>query len=321
MLFLSEKDIKQAVTMKDVIDAIDETYKVYDTGRFQMPTRMQVNDQGNTLLLMPCFTQDAIGTKLVTIFPNNKSIPTLHGLVVLNSSDTGEVKGILNGTFLTGLRTGAVGGSGVRHLAQENASTLAIVGTGVQGLYQAIAACAERSIKTIYLYNRSPEKIPAFQKQLQGWIGEDVQIVACDSVEAAIEHAEIVITATTSKTPVLPENEELLRNKLIIGVGSFQPTMREFPETLYRMTDQVIVDTDHAIEESGDVATPLEKGWIKEESILTMADYISGRRKLSNQSGGSVVFKSTGMALFDVVVANLMYQKAQEKGIGTTLDM
>ncbi len=119
---------------------------------------MHVQDGDNTLLLMPCFTGDAIATKLVTIFPNNQTHPTLHGLVVLNSNETGEVKGVLNGSFLTGMRTGAIGGSAVRHLAREDAASLAVIGTGTQGFYQAIAACTERPIKHIYLYNRSNEK-------------------------------------------------------------------------------------------------------------------------------------------------------------------
>ncbi|MEC5424792.1 ornithine cyclodeaminase family protein [Virgibacillus sp. C22-A2] len=321
MLFLNESAIKEAVTMKDVIDAIDEAYKVYELNQFQMPTRMQVNDEDNTLLLMPCLTKDAIGTKLVTLFPNNKEHPTLHGLVVLNNSETGAVKSILDGTFLTGMRTGAIGGSAVRHLAKEDATKLAIIGTGVQGLYQAIAACAERSITDIYLHNRSPEKIPAFKETLEKWIGSTVQLHATESVEEAVSNAEIVITATTSKEPVLPDNSGLLENKLIIGVGSFQPTMREFPKSLYQLTDQIFIDTDHAIEESGDLATPLKEGWITHDSIQKMSTYLLSETKMAIDKESTVVFKSTGMALFDVVVANLIYEQAQGKGIGTKLSL
>ncbi|SFA83993.1 ornithine cyclodeaminase [Lentibacillus halodurans] len=321
MLFLSEDNIKKAVTMKDVIDAIDKTYSVYEAGQFQMPERMQVKNDDNTLLLMPCFTGDAIGTKLVTVFPNNQTLPTLHGLVVLNNSESGEIKSVLNGSLLTGMRTGAIGGSAVRHSADKGASSLAIVGTGVQGLYQAIAACTERPIQTINLFNRSPKKIPAFKESLQKWIGPDISIKAHDFVEEAIMDVDIVITATTSNTPVLPNNPDLLKNKLIIGVGSFQPTMREFPESLYDIAKHVIVDTEHAIQESGDIATPIEKGWIKKESILTMSQHILNHSQLAAYEGRSVVFKTTGMALFDVVVANLMFQKAQEKGVGTKLSM
>ncbi|RNF39006.1 ornithine cyclodeaminase family protein [Planococcus salinus] len=321
MLFLNEGDIRKAVTMKEVIDAIDEAYKVYESGDFQMPTRMQVNDKGNTLLLMPCFTTGAIGTKLVTLFPGNAELPTIHGVVVLNNSENGQVTGILDGSFLTGLRTGAIGGSAVRHLAKAEASKLAIIGTGVQGLYQALAACTERDITDVRLFNRTPGKIPAFKKSLEEWIGPDIRLHTADSVEQAISDADIVITTTTSKQPVLPEDADLLRGKLIIGVGSFQPDMREFPEVLYKLTDRIFVDTDHAIEESGDLITPLEKGWISHDSIQTMAAYLADGAGPSLNKEDSIIFKSTGMALFDVVVANLVYEKAKEQGGGTQLSL
>ncbi|QKY70192.1 ornithine cyclodeaminase family protein [Lentibacillus sp. CBA3610] len=321
MLYLSEQNIKEAVTMKDVIDAIDETYRVYESGQFQMPQRMHLKEEANTLLLMPSITEDAIGTKLVTIFPNNQKLPTLHGLVVLNSSETGEIKGILNGAFLTGMRTGAIGGSGVRHLAKKDAKSTAIVGTGVQGLYQAIAACTERPIETVNLFNRSPEKIPAFKESLQKWVGSEVAMKSHDSVEEAIKDVDIIITTTTSNEPVLPDNPDILKNKLVIGVGSFQPTMREFPESLFKVADKVMVDTEHAIKESGDIATPIEKGWIDRDSILTVSELVSNNKQVNIQEGGTIVLKSTGMGLFDVVVANLMYQKAQAKEVGTNLSM
>jgi ornithine cyclodeaminase len=306
--------------MKDVIDAIDATYELYTNNAFQMPERMQVKEGDDTLLLMPCITEDAIGTKLVTLFPNNIEHPTLHGLVILNDSKTGQVKGLIDGSFLTGYRTGAIGGSAVRHLTEEGVSRLAVIGTGVQGLYQSIAACTERKFTDIYLYNRSPEKIPAFIEELQGWLGDDIQLHAADSAETAVRNAEVIITATTSNEPVLPDDKELLKDKAVIGVGSFQPTMREFPKSLYELSDKIYIDTDHAVEESGDIAEPLDKGWITKDNVENMASFIDDAKKVNREKGRSVVFKSTGMALFDVVVGNLVYQKAVEKGVGTKLD-
>src|SRR5699024_10159783 len=107
MLYLNEQDILEAVTMEDVIDAIDAAYAIYEAQQFNMPIRTQVQETENTLILMPCITDKAIGTKLVTSFPNNRDHPTLHGLIILNCSETGEMKALLDGSFLTGFRTGA----------------------------------------------------------------------------------------------------------------------------------------------------------------------------------------------------------------------
>ena len=319
MLFLNEKDIQKAVTMNDVVDAVDSAYQLYEENQFQMPHRMHVSEKENTLLLMPCITSGAIGTKLVTLFPNNKHVPMLQGIVILNSSETGEVKGILEGSFLTGFRTGAVGGSAVRHLAKKNAARLAIIGTGVQGLYQAVAACSQRSITDIYLYNRSAEKLSNFITQLEGWIGTSIQLHPMVTAEEAIKNADIIITSTSSSEPVLPNKKHLLRNKLIIGVGSYQPSMQEFPEALYELTDTILVDTEHAIAESGDLIYPLAQGLIEPDAVQKISTYIRSEPKPT--LGNTIVFKSTGMALFDVVVANTIYQKAMDKGVGTALTL
>ncbi|RFA32671.1 hypothetical protein CAI16_17320 [Virgibacillus dokdonensis] len=321
MLFLSEKDIKQSVSMKEVIDGIDHAYHIYESGEFLAPERMHIEDNANTLLFMPCFTSNVIATKLVTVFPNNQTCPTIHGLVVLHCKETGEIKAVLNGSYLTGMRTGAIGGSAVRHLARKGDTSLAIIGTGTQGFYQAVAACTEREIKHIYLYNRSHEKIASFRHSLIEWIGEEVQIHPVSSAEEAIAKADIVITATTSKEPVLPDDPHLLKNKLFIGIGSFQPTMREFPTSLYRLADKVFVDTEHAITESGDLAMPIDQGLIKHESITFMSQHTTSGVQLNREKAKTVLFKSTGMALFDVVVAHFMYQKSIENNIGTKLDM
>ena len=320
MLFLNEEHIKEAVTMKDVIDAIDFTYEIYASNHFQMPARLQVKDGDNTLLLMPALTEDAIATKLVTVFPKNRTVPTLHGLVVLNDKQTGQILSLLDGSFLTALRTGAIGGNAVRHFARKDDRKLAIIGTGVQGLYQAIAACTERNISDIYLFNRTKDKIPGFKASLERWIEPNIRLHTANSAKEAISSADIIITATTSYQPVLPDDPALLKEKLIIGIGSFQPTMREFPNTVYKLANSIYVDTEHAIEESGDIAIPIKEGWIKKEDVQTMSSWLTSQSSINRENHSTILFKSVGMALFDVVTANLIYEKAREKGIGVQLD-
>ncbi|MFD1606962.1 ornithine cyclodeaminase family protein [Oceanobacillus luteolus] len=319
MLFLNERDIRESLTMEEAIDAIDDAYRLYESQKFQMPTRMKLTDEPNALIVMPCLTDDAIGTKLVTSFPNNEKLPTLHGLVVLNSSETGEIQAIMDGSFITGFRTGAIGGSAIRHLAPEDTKKIAIIGTGVQGLYQAIAASAIRPITDIYLYNRSAEKLDAFIGAFQSWVSAPITIHKTDRVEEAAANADVIITTTTSNTPVLTNDAEVLAGKLIVGIGSFLPTMREFPDELYSITDQIFIDSHDAVEESGDLITPLDNQWIKKEQIQTISSFIQQGGALTHQSDKSIIFKSTGMALFDVVVAKAIYEKAKQNDVGTFL--
>jgi ornithine cyclodeaminase/alanine dehydrogenase-like protein (mu-crystallin family) len=281
---------------------------------------MQVVDGDNTLILMPCISGNSIATKLVTSFPNNVNHPTLHGLVILNSNETGEIKAILDGSFITGFRTGAIGGSAIRHLAKPHASKIAIIGTGVQGLYQAIAACTVRNITDIYLYNRSSEKTDSFIEEFKKWNDSPILLHKTNEVEEAIHNAEIIITTTTSYEPVLPNKASLLQDKLVIGIGSFQPNMREFPEELYHVSDHIFVDSLDAIIESGDLKIPLEQNWIRQETIHTISSILVQQKEIQPNPGKSIIFKSTGMALFDTVTANMIYQRAIEKGVGTLID-
>src|SRR5690606_10611093 len=114
-----------------------------------------------------------------------------------------------------------------------------------------------------------------FKESLKEWIGDDIELIEAKTIEQAIEPVEIIITSTTSRSPVLPENKELLRGKLVIGIGSFQPDMREFPETLYQLTNHILVDTMDAFDEAGDLIPPPEKNWITNDSIIPMSSYLA----------------------------------------------
>ncbi len=319
MLHINERTMKECISVKEIIDQIDLSYELYESDTFEMPTRSQMKQDNNTLILMPCYVNDIIATKLVTVFPNNKqnNDPTIHALMVLKCRETGKMKATLDGTYLTATRTGAVGGSAVRHLAQQNAQTIAVIGSGVQGLHQTIAACEEREITDIYIYNRTQEKIPPFKKELSEVIGKDIKLHATTSAEEAIKNAQIVITATTSEEPVLPNDSALLKGRLFVGIGSYQPSMREFPEALYDVGTKIYVDSTDAIKESGDVISPLEKGWFSSENVETLSSAINKNNLQKNyEDGESIIFKSTGMALFDAVVANAMYEAVIENDLG-----
>ncbi|AIF43926.1 ornithine cyclodeaminase family protein [Virgibacillus sp. SK37] len=320
MLYLNEEEIHKAITMEEMIDAIDYCYSIYNTEQFQMPTRSQVQEGSNTLLVMPAITTQAISTKLVTSFPRNIDYPTIQGLVILNCIETGRTKAILDGSCLTALRTGAIGGSAIRNLAKKDAHTVAIIGTGLQGLYQAIAATTAINITDIYLYNRTNSKLKPFVTRLRNKISSDINIHSMKSAEEAILNADIIITATSSITPVLPENKSSLENKLIIGIGSFQPRMRELPEAAFHLSNQIIIDSDDAIKETGDLQIPLANKWISENQIQTMSSHLTNNHSPSYSDNKSILFKSTGMALFDNVAAVSIYEKALQKGVGQKLN-
>jgi ornithine cyclodeaminase len=126
-----------------------------------------------------------------------------------------------------------------------------------------------------------------------------------------------VITATTSNQPVLPDQSDLLKGKCFITIGSYKPDMRELPDALFPLCDQVFMDTEFAAEESGDLAIPLQKKLIQKEQIFTLGKRLKADPRIKKSNSETNLFKSVGMALFDVVVAHMLYEKAKQKELGT----
>ena len=322
MIFLSEKDILQAVTVAQVLDTVEQAMLLYETKDFLMPQRMHIDHGDNVLLLMPCFTKDSFATKLVTLFPDNPrmNLPVLNGLVVLNDIKTGAPVALLNGSVLTALRTGAVGGVSIRHLAPENTHAFGIIGAGVQGFYQAWLASAAKNLTDIYVYDVDSAKSTALIERLS-MVMPNANLHAAKTVHELLANVQSVTTATTSANPVLPENDKLLRGRHFVGIGSYQPHVREFPGTLYTLIENIYIDTEDALEESGDIIAPLKNGWITREQIKTLGGYISQTRTTPKTRDETTFFKSVGMALFDVCVSKLVYDKAVKKGLGAEINL
>jgi len=133
-----------------------------------------------------------------------------------------------------------------------------------------------------------------------------MEVVVCAATEELLEESHIVVTATNAEKPVLPGKTELLKGRLFVGIGSYKPSMREFPEEIYPLLDKIYTDTYFACEESGDLAYPLENKLITREQISTIGTAIGSKGNISDET---VLFKSVGMALLDLFVAKTIYQK------------
>jgi len=316
LLFLNEKDILKAAAIEDMIAAVEKAYVVYEDNDFQMHARSHFTIQNNSVLFMPCSSDRAAGTKIVTVFPENKDRPVTQGAVVLVDSKNGAVKALLDGTVLTALRTGALGGAAAKFLASDEAKSVGLIGTGYQGLYQIIAVCAVCKIQEIFLFNRSSSKIPHFIRNLKAYI-KNIPIHTAETAQDLVQKSDIIITATTSATPVLPE-ADLYQRKLIIGIGSYMPHMREFPEHLLQNLKQMFIDSHDAVNESGDILIPLQKGWLSEAQFIPFSKVVT--QKVKPDFTQTRVFKSTGMALFDLIAAETVYEKAVQVQLGQELD-
>lgn len=321
MIYLNENDIIKSITLDECMDAIEDAYRMYVNNEYNMPDRLQVENNELTSLYMPCFTKESFGTKILTVAPNNTKLnkPVIDGIMIVNDINTGEIVCMMDGKALTAVRTGAVGGVGVRHTTREDVKNIGLIGTGVQGFYQLIYACQARNIENIYLYNIVIEKAIELKNKLEKCL-DGVNIYVEKTSKDLVEKSEVIITATTSYEPVIENNKELLKGKHVIAIGSYKPDMRELPDSLLEISDIVIVDTDFAKQESGDLYIPIKNGLIKEENIKNMGEFLREKGEI-NLKGKTTLYKSVGMGLFDMVVANKIYKKALDKKIGQNIDL
>lgn len=315
MLILNESDILKSIDFTQLLEAVEKAFLLQEQGGYFMPDRMHMEYRGNTQLLMPAFTEDYFATKLVSLFPNNHKHdkPSLYGAVILNDGHTGEPLALLNGSRLTALRTAAVGALGLAYTTPKNIQSLGLAGAGIQGFNLVMLACAVRTIRKVAIYDPFHKDLNSFIDSLAAYL-PDVDLYEVKHPDELVIQSEAIITATTSNTTVIPEDEALTNGKHFIGIGSFRPEMQEYPTGLISRIDQIIIDTPLALKESGDLAIPLGKGLIKKENIHTLGKLITG--EISIDDSKTTFFKSVGMALFDLLTAEIIYTNARKYNIG-----
>lgn len=320
MLVLNAQDISHSISYAKLIESIEEAFQIQETGNFTMPQRMHIEQNENVLLLMPAFIEDFFATKLISVFPENKNHnqPIIQGKLLLNDTKTGSVLALMDATKLTALRTAAVGAVAIKHLHKKPLNTLGLIGAGIQGFHQIILAHQVYPFQNVIIYD--PFISQSGQEIFVKDINKELSNVTCfftSNSESVLTQSDLIITATTSESPVLPNNKELFKGKTIIAIGSYKPIMRELPESTFSRVNQVFIDTPAAVAESGDLVIPLKNNWIQEENIHTLGKLINGKIKLGESE--TIVFKSVGMALFDLVVAKEVFKQVVSQNAGTKI--
>lgn len=329
MLILSKDDIKKVFTMKDAVDSVKEAFSVYSQGKSVVPLRVNidVSKQGGQSLFMPGYVEDldSIGIKIVSVFPKNteKGKPVVTAQMLLLDGTTGEVCCIMDGTYLTQLRTGAASGAASDILAVQDAKVAALFGTGGQAICQLEALLAVRKLDMVKVYGIDKKHLQSFVKEANAELSHyGAQIVEAKSAEEALHDADIITVVTTSRKPVFPGNL-VKKGAHINGVGSYTRDMQELDEYIVKNADKVFVDSKEAVlAESGDFIKPMEKGIIDEKRINgELGEVIFGKVNGRENDEEITLFKTVGIAVQDVVTAYKIYKKSLENGIGKVVEI
>jgi ornithine cyclodeaminase/alanine dehydrogenase-like protein (mu-crystallin family) len=315
MLVLNENDLLGLLPPSKIIDAVEAALRAHSAGSIVAPARLHLHWDDHTLLAMPAANKTAAAVKVVSVVPSNASrnLPVTIGAMLLSDGTTGAPVAILNSGALTAQRTGAVGALGVKYLTPPDIRSVGIVGCGVQGAWQAIFACAVRPIAEIFVYSRSMSNFERFSGLVSRQV-PNVRITASRSAGELLERTNLIVAATTSPEPVLPDEPALLENKHFISVGSFRPTMQELPDSVYRLAGQLAVDSEHAAHEVGDVINALQAGLLQKTDVFSIGECVLGQRAVDVSR--TTAYKTVGAAMYDLFVAEAFYRAAKTKGVG-----
>jgi ornithine cyclodeaminase/alanine dehydrogenase-like protein (mu-crystallin family) len=294
ILHLDERDVQRLLHWEDLIPAMEGALLAFSTGRALQPVRNMLSiEEGRRYLgIMPAVTDDAMGLKLVSFYPANadKSIPTHMAMILLLCPDTGEPLAVMDGRLITEMRTAAVSAAVTNRVASPVSRSLAILGSGVQAKAHLDALKRVRNFEEIRVWSRTPEHARRF--------AEEHGAIAMDA-ESAVKGADVIVTATNALEPIL-RGDWLKPGAHVNAVGSPRPTWRELDDCA--MANKIIVDSrEAALKESGDVI-------LSNAAIYAEAGEIFAGIK-SRPFGCTTVFKSVGIAIEDIVSADLVLSK------------
>jgi ornithine cyclodeaminase/alanine dehydrogenase len=299
MLYLTDEEIAEILTMKEAIDAVEKAFGEYARGSAVMPPRstIMLDKYNGSVSLMPSYLEEtkALATKIISIYPDNpkRGLPTTVAWVVL-----------------TAMRTGAVSGVAARYLAPKDSRVAAVIGCGVQGKTQAWAISEVLDLEELRVFDLSEEGMNRFSEEMGPKLGLD--IVESGSGAEAVKDADVVLTATTSKNPVV--RREWLGDRVHVGaIGAFYPDYREL-DTGIVSEAKVVVDSVEAImDEAGDILIPIAEGAITADHIYAeLGELVNGEKEGRVPGDGLTVFKSVGLAIQDSSVASLVLKKYKE---------
>lgn len=324
----SRSDIQTSVTMPEAITAAKKAFVSLSQGKVNIPLRSSVSgyrEQG-TALFMPANILDSgfLGVKIVTVFPADKKSgsPSVQAVFVLVNSKTGTPAAFMEASFLTALRTGAASGVATDLMARRNAVSAAVIGAGTQGRTQLEAVCHVRNLSKAVVYDKDRAAARAYVEEMKKKPHPfPKDITAAASPEEAVREADIICTATNSLTPVF-QGHMLKKGAHINAIGSFTPDMQEIPEAAVKKA-RVIVDSISAcLAETGDLIIPLKKGLIQKNHIAAeIGQVASGSVSGRNAEDEITLFKSVGLAVQDVSLAGLVWERNRHSGLGTEVEL
>ena len=320
-LLLTEEHVRSVLPMSDLIAAMEAALARFSAGDVQQPVRtaLLVGPEKSWWGLMPAYVDEprAMGAKVVTVVAANarRGLHTHQAVILLLDPDTGALMALMDGRYITEARTGAVSAVSARYLARADASTLAIIGTGVQARSHLEAFRDVRALRDVRVWSPARASRERFVDEMQPRAG--VPLRATETAEQAVRGADLVVLATSSPSPVV-DVSWIAPGCHIVSVGAARPDQREMDPALTAAGRLFVDSRAGALSESGDLVMGMaERRFGKDRVAGELGELVLGRVEGRQSADQITIFKSLGMAIEDVLAADLVYRRALERGVGS----
>ena len=313
-LYIKEDDVERLVSVPEVIEALAAAFREQAVGRAWNNSRNRLRLPGITLHMMAGAIPGYFGYKAYTV-----SAGKTQFFFFLYSAQTAELLAMIEADTLGQKRTGAATGLATRLLAKPDATDLTLFGAGWQAESQLLAIAAVRQLKRVWIVNRNPERRQAFIEKMQPQV--KAQLLGASAPEQAVAQSQIVTTMTSSREPVL-KGEWLQPGVHVNAAGGNLLLRREIDDETVMRANRLVVDSvEQSKIESGEFLGVIESGRRHWEDFVELRDLVAGLKPGRTSPSDITLFKSGGLALEDVAIGKLVYERALERGVGRRLDM
>jgi len=317
-IWLSEPDVRSVLPLDELIGVMAAALSAFSNGGVRQPVRTVIEGDvpGAFFASMPTWieTGPAMGAKLVTVFPQNAGagLPTHQAIIALLDSSTGSPLAFLDGRYITEARTAAVSAVAVRELARQDATVLALIGSGVQAGSHREALPLVRPFREVRCWSPTEARLRRFVDAHPG-------VQPAPGAQAAVRDADVVVVATSSVTPVI-WNNWVKPGACVVAVGACRPNQRELDPELVARARLIVDSRAAAVQEAGDVVMAIAEGRLTADHIAAeLGEVVSGKAPGRTTEDEITVFKSLGLAAEDIAAAHLAYSRARTMGRGTLL--
>jgi alanine dehydrogenase len=324
VLIINRADVISLLDMKDCMDVVESAFVELTNKTCVLPLRIGITPPDGLALYMPAYLKEtkALACKVVTVYKNNPAkynLPTTIGKVLLQDPETGDVICIMDGGYLTAVRTGAASGVATKYMAREgNKMTVGIFGAGVQAKMQLWAVCVARKITKAIIYDLNEAASLKFIEEMQKKL--NIEIILAKNADQLLE-TDIICTATSAATPLF-DGDKVKEGTHINGIGSHTPNARELDTKIIKRAKFVGDSKEACFNEAGDILIPIKEGAITESHFYAeLGEIITGKKKGRENNQEITLFKSNGLAIQDAATAKLIYDKAVKAGIGLKVEI